>query len=288
MSKATILIIDDEKSFANLLKSFLGIKEEGKKAYQIEIAHNLESAIALIESENSRPDLIITDLRLKKGLEGLAIFDYLKENNLDIPTIIITAFGNKENILKCIPKRPYYLLEKTGSFDYLKKKIDQILTEVKSQNKSKRKPSVATARALLKNLPRKQHFNLLLERIEKLTLSEYEELEEELPLLRLSIKDGEQEKTEINKIDLEREAQGLLPISIIEKGNIYMEKHSYKSKTTGKRSIYPYFYLRWTCDDGSTDFEYLGRYEKIKDPIILEKIHQQFPEFKIPDVKKYQ
>ena len=126
---------------------------------------------------------------------------------------------------------------------------------------------MATVKSLVKNLPRKQHFDLILDRIESLTLEEYEELQDELPLLRLSIKDAEQEKKEINKIDLEREQKGLIPLSIIEKARVYHEPRSHQSKKTGKRLVYDYFYLRWLDEKGKNDFRYLGKYEKIKDPI---------------------
>lgn len=276
MSRAKILIIDDEKSFANLLKTFLQTNQDKKDIYQIELAYQLDEALTKIDS--FLPDLIITDLRLERELEGLEIFDYLKENNLDIPVIIITAYGNKQNILRCISKRPHYLFEKAGEFGYLKQKISQILTEVKDNSRTK--PHLATVRSSLDKLPRNQHFQLVLERIESLNLEEYNELTEELPLLRLSIKDGEFEQKQLDKIDRDREARGLIPLSLIEKGNIYCEKQSHKSKITGKRTVYAYFYLRWLGDDGKQEFKYLGRYEKIKDPLILEKIHLKYPEFK--------
>ena len=103
MSKPRILIIDDDQGFANVLKTLLQTNETGKKPYEIDVVHTLDNGISKLEDENSLPNLIITDLRLDKGIEGLAIFDYLKTNNLDIPTVILTAFGDKKNLLKCLP-----------------------------------------------------------------------------------------------------------------------------------------------------------------------------------------
>ena len=272
-----ILIIDDDRAFANLLSSFLGTIDK----YELKIAYNIDEAIDQID--NFLPNLIITDLRLKQGREGLAIFDYLNEHHLDIPTIIITAFGDKQNLLKCIEKRPHYLFEKSQNFADLKLKVTEILMNKKKRNK----PHLATVRSLLFNLPRQQHFNLLLEGIEHLTLDEYKDLEEELPLLRLSVQESTQAKDMSDKTDLEREAAGLIPISIIKKSNVYYEKQSYKSKTTGKRTVYAYFYLRWTGDDGKPAQQYLGKYEDIQDPIILDKIHERYPEFKPAKINKY-
>ena len=282
MSKDRILIVEDEQIVASLLKSFLLATQEEKSKYQIELAHNLSEAIEQIEK--FLPDLIVTDLRLDKGLEGLAVFDFLEENNLKIPTIILTAYGDKENLLKCIEKRPHYLFEKARGFEELKDKITQIITEQKS--KSRVKPHVATVKSLLDKLPPSQHFQLILDRIENFTLEEISELEDELPLLRLSIKEEQQEQKNIEVIDRRREVKGLVPLSLLNKGTIHCEKHSYKLKTTGERKVYPYFYLRW-MDNGKHAGKFLGRLEKIEDPLVLEKIYQKYPEFKAKRLNKY-
>ena len=280
-AKAKILIVDDEQNLANLLQDFLELDRE--HPYQIEIAYNLESALTKID--NFLPDLIITDLRLERGLEGLGIFDYLKENNLDIPIVIITAYGNKENIIKCLEKRPYYLLEKSSGFKVLREKIPQILKEVKGEKRAK--PHLATVRSYLERLPRHQYLNLIYEGIENFNTQEFEELEEELPLLKLSIKDGQIQEKQLDKLDREREGQDLIPLSLIKNSGIFCERKSYKSKTTGKMKAYTYFYLRWVDDEGKSQSKFLGKFENIKDPVILEKLYQKYPDFKVKRIDKY-
>ena len=283
ISKARILIIDDEQSFAGLLKSFLQATPEEKKRYEIEIANNLDDAINQID--RFLPELIITDLRLDKGLEGLAVFDYLKENNLDIPTVIVTAFGNRENLIKCISKRPYYLAEKSRGFEELKQKVSEIVAEVKSTSRGK--PHLGTLKNLLGNLPESQHFQLILDQIENFSLQQYQELEEELPLLRLSIQDENRKKKKLDIADQERIAQGLVPLSLLDRGTVHCEKKSYKSKATGERKVYTYFYLRWIKDDGRHAGRLLGKLREIKDPLVLEKIYLKYPELKAERLNKY-
>ena len=283
MSKATILIVEDEQHFASLLKSFLQTTQAEKTKYQIEIASDLDEAIRLIDK--LLPDLIVTDLRLDKGLEGLAVFDYLQENSLDIPTIILTAYGDKENLMKCIPKRPYYLFEKAGGFESLKQKISQIITERKSGSRAK--PHLGTVKSLLNKLPQTQHFQLILDRIEDFDLEELSSLEDELPLLRLSITEQKRKQKKIEKIDQTREVQGLVSLALLKKGTVHCEKHSYKSKATGERKVYTYFYLRWIKDNGKHAGKLLGKLEDIDDPLILEKIYQKYPELKVKRLNKY-
>lgn len=276
MFRAKILIVDDEKKFAQLLADFLQASKDKSYQFQVELAYNVDQAIDKID--HFLPDLIVTDLRMSKGREGLEIIKYLNDNNIGIPTIIITAFGNKENLKACLQKRPFDFIEKPANFLLVEKRIKQILTEVKRQSRAK--PHYATVKSSIKKLPSIQRYRLVAEALEDFTPEEFEDFRDELPLIELSIKDEQQEREELDQVDREREAQGLIPLSLIEKGNIYYEKQSYKSKTTGHRSVYAYFYLRWMGDDGKQDFKYLGRYEKIKDSLILEKIHQQYPEFK--------
>ena len=282
MRKAKILIIDDEASFASLLKSFLQTAQSEASKYLIEIADSLDKALDLIDK--FVPDLIITDLRLEKGLEGLAVFDYLEENDLDTPIIIVTAFGNRENLLKCIPKRPYYLAEKVGGFEALKEKVTEIVKQIKTKEKAT--PHLGRVKSLLDRLPQGQHFQLILDRIERFTPQQYAELEEEIPLLKLSVQEGYKEKKDLERIDEQRRAEGLIPLSLLQKGTVHCEKHAYKLKTTGERKIYTYFYLRWIRDNGKHAGKVLGKLKDIEDPLLLEKIYEKYPEFKAERLKQ--
>lgn len=283
MSLAKILIVDDEQNYARLLKKFLMRSQKNKtkskhKHYEIELSFELEEALAKIEQ--ILPDVIITDLRLDQELEGLEILDYLKENNLDIPTIIVTAYGNKQNILKCLEKRPYCLFEKSEQFESLNEKIESklegILREAKS--KTRAKPHLATVRSSLEKLPRSQHLQLLLERLGLLTKEEYDKISDEMQSLRFLIGDDEQKQKQIDKIDRERKSKGLIPLSTINKSNVLILQKSYVSKATGQKKFYPYFLLRSINDRGEIINKYLGKYELISDPLILEKIKNKFSE----------
>ncbi len=72
--------------------------------------------------ERNQIDLIITDLKMP-GLDGLEILKYVKEKNLPIEVIIITAFGSLETAIEALSR---------GVFDYITKpfKKEQIVFAV--------------------------------------------------------------------------------------------------------------------------------------------------------------
>ena len=80
-----ILIVDDEKDFANALK--LRFENEG---YSVDMA--LDGKEALDKVNNSAPDLIILDLMLPK-IDGFKLCRMIKfnEKHRQIPIIMLTA-----------------------------------------------------------------------------------------------------------------------------------------------------------------------------------------------------
>jgi len=99
-----LLIVDDEVDTLQALK--MGLEGEG---YQITAALSRNDAINLIKADEI--DIIITDLKLKDG-SGLEILRFVQENNLQIPVIIITAYGSVESAIEAI---------RNGAYDYLVK-----------------------------------------------------------------------------------------------------------------------------------------------------------------------
>jgi DNA-binding response OmpR family regulator len=84
-NQKNILIVDDEKDFANALK--LRFKNEG---YDVDIA--IDGKEALDKVNSSAPDLIILDLMLPK-IDGLKLCRMIKfdERYKKIPVVMLTA-----------------------------------------------------------------------------------------------------------------------------------------------------------------------------------------------------
>src|SRR5690625_7471599 len=84
-SKQTILITDDEKSIRNALREILEFED-----YRILEAENGETALDIISEQPV--DLIILDIKMK-GMDGMEVLSRLKENQSEVPVIMISGHG---------------------------------------------------------------------------------------------------------------------------------------------------------------------------------------------------
>ena len=107
MNKAKILVVDDEATARSGLSKLLG--QEG---YTVETA--ADGLLALEAIAESAPALIITDLKMP-NLDGMGLLAKLREQNLDIPAIVTTAFGEVSVAVQAM---------RAGAEDYLTKPID--------------------------------------------------------------------------------------------------------------------------------------------------------------------
>ncbi|MBL6700539.1 MAG: nitrogen regulation protein NR(I) [Gammaproteobacteria bacterium] len=101
-----VWIIDDEESIRTICTSTL------EDLFQIEAFSSASQALLALNS--SKPDLIITDIKMP-GMSGLEFLDKVSEKYPDLPTIIITAHANMDNALSAY---------KGGAFEYLTKPFD--------------------------------------------------------------------------------------------------------------------------------------------------------------------
>ena len=106
MAPKTVLVVDDEQNSREGLSKILT-----KEGYKVFTAENGKKA--LIEAENHRFDLIITDLRMPE-MDGIEVLEKLRKKNKDIGVVIVTAYGEVNSYLKAM---------NLGSFEYLNKPI---------------------------------------------------------------------------------------------------------------------------------------------------------------------
>ena len=84
-----ILVIDDEVDMLMWVRMII----EEKTAWEVETTNNPSEGLKMV-MENDY-DLVIADLKMP-GLDGMEVFEELKEMKPDIPVIIITAYGSLE------------------------------------------------------------------------------------------------------------------------------------------------------------------------------------------------
>lgn len=99
-----VLIIDDEKRFANMLAKRLTLR-----GYVCEVAYDGESGLEML---TSRPfKVVVLDLRLP-GLSGEDVLKCIKMKHPDLPVIILTGHGNEKERNACMDLKAHSFLNK--------------------------------------------------------------------------------------------------------------------------------------------------------------------------------
>jgi len=96
MDKKTILIIEDDTFFQNLIS-----KKLVNEGFEVLVASDSRQALSILEEK--KPNLIVLDLILPV-LDGFGILSIIKkdEKTKDIPVIILSNLGQKEEIERAI------------------------------------------------------------------------------------------------------------------------------------------------------------------------------------------
>ena len=102
-----ILLVDDEVDLLSLWK--LRLESNG---YDVTTALSGEEALAKMSVVN--PNVVLTDLRMP-GIDGMELFEAIREHNKTIPVILITAHGSIPEAVEAT---------RQGVFSFLTKPID--------------------------------------------------------------------------------------------------------------------------------------------------------------------
>lgn len=124
MSGEIILIIDDATALRYILSFDLR-----RKGYQALGAPNGQKGVE--EAKEKKPDLILLDIMMGRGLDGFDVLKELKssEETKNIPVIMTTARSDKDDIRKASQLGAFAFLVKPFSFNELLSKIGNALGE---------------------------------------------------------------------------------------------------------------------------------------------------------------
>jgi len=109
MPKETILVVDDER----LVRWSLQQKLE-QWGYHVSLAEDGATALARIQLDN--PDLITLDVKLP-DMTGIEVLSELRNRNIQIPVIVITAFGIVDDAVRSLKLGAYDFIEKPLSLE---------------------------------------------------------------------------------------------------------------------------------------------------------------------------
>ena len=113
--KASLLLVDDDPDLLRLLA--IRLKANGYSVTAVESAQKALAAIA-----HSRPDLVLTDLRME-GMDGMALFQEVQASSPGLPVIILTAHGTIPEAVTAVKKgifgyltKPYFFYPRSCHF----------------------------------------------------------------------------------------------------------------------------------------------------------------------------
>jgi len=113
--KGRILFIDDDKAGREV--ALFNLRRAG---YEVTPASDGQEGISFFSPETV--DVVITDVKMP-GLSGIEVLRRVKKLALEVPVLVITAFGNVETAVEAM---------KEGAYDFIGKPFhrDQLLLSV--------------------------------------------------------------------------------------------------------------------------------------------------------------
>jgi two-component system response regulator AtoC len=114
---AKVLLVDDDLSLTETLQ--LGLRRRG---YSASSSASASDALAVLKAEDF--DVVVTDLNMKGG-SGIDLCTSIAESHRDVPTIVLTAFGNYETAVLAIRAGAYDFISKPVQLDVLGIAIDR-------------------------------------------------------------------------------------------------------------------------------------------------------------------
>jgi two-component system response regulator AtoC len=112
-----IFVVDDEQAISKLLSYWA----KDKWKYQVETFANAEDALRNL---GKKPDVILLDIMLP-GMDGIETLKRIKQTDLDLPVIMLSAQGSIEVAVEAL---------RYGAYDYFTKPIDQQKLELAIKN----------------------------------------------------------------------------------------------------------------------------------------------------------
>ena len=124
---AKLLVVDDEADLEVLIRQKFR-KKIREKVYSFLFAHDGNEALALLK-EHDDIDVILTDINMP-GMDGLTLLTKLPEANPVIKAVMVSAYGDMDNIRTAMNRGAFDFVFKPVNFDDLDTTIEKTLQHV--------------------------------------------------------------------------------------------------------------------------------------------------------------
>jgi two-component system, NtrC family, response regulator HydG len=117
--KARVLVVDDEPAARKGLEKLLDLD-----GYRVVTAASGDEALSI--APELAPDVVVTDLKMP-GMDGIELLERLHELDVELPVIMVTAFGDVGSAVKAMRAGAFNFLTKPVDFDALSVSIERAL-----------------------------------------------------------------------------------------------------------------------------------------------------------------
>ena len=124
---AKILVVDDEPDLEMLIKQRFRRKIR-KEEISFDFALNGKQALEVL-SKKPDIDLVLTDINMPE-MDGLTLLEKIKEQEYLVKSIVVSAYGDMENIRTAMHKGAFDFVTKPIDFEDLQVTIDKSLNEL--------------------------------------------------------------------------------------------------------------------------------------------------------------
>ena len=128
--KIKVLVVDDNAGLVGLIKEYFSSSE---KIEIVGSAVNGEEAINYLNNKEFDFDLMLLDLVMPVK-DGIAVLDYMKENNIKKKVIVMTSYNEPQTIRNVSEYGVRYYCLKPFDLEDLNNKIIQTITNKKSND----------------------------------------------------------------------------------------------------------------------------------------------------------
>jgi len=126
---AKILVVDDEEDLEVLIKQKFRQKIR-QNEYEFVFAYNGRHALEVLV-ENPDVDVVLSDINMPE-MDGLTLLSRLSEQDVLLKSVIVSAYGDMENIRTAMNKGAFDFVTKPINFSDLEITIDKTIKHVKS------------------------------------------------------------------------------------------------------------------------------------------------------------
>ncbi|CAM2063726.1 Response regulator [Sulfidibacter corallicola] len=165
---AKILVVDDETDLEILISQKFR-REIRNKEIAFEFAHNGKEALDKLE-ELPDIDVVLTDINMPE-MDGLSFLQNLKARDKMMQAIVVSAYGDLENIRAAMNRGAYDFLTKPIDFDDLKitlRKTLEHVRELREAERAQEEKRQAQEDALAQELKAKEAQRKLIEHLRRL------------------------------------------------------------------------------------------------------------------------